>query len=264
MTTKPSARYPQIPTHNGASNERSAPPEGQTGAKKPVAGRSRRRRRGRAKPQELANEKQSEVREPEGETSPGVVDGWGAPGEWGDDWAGEYNTNDQHWGHAVGSPAITMGQEMERLASLHFELAQQIVPFWLKGIEAAEKGEPEPKLEAYWDEHIAKVKASGWFWTQSDYDRDEERRKKEAEEKKERGEEEWSNHQENEDLWNANGWAADAPGWDEVARWQSWAQVNTVTGEDNGWEQVNTKQQTKEPTKWWNRQQRTGQRNRRR
>ncbi|KAH6916863.1 hypothetical protein BKA70DRAFT_1250824 [Coprinopsis sp. MPI-PUGE-AT-0042] len=271
MATKSPVRQGEATKPRNLPRGAAAPPEGQTTAATPKQGQSRRRRRGRAKAQEPAEKGKAEVKEQEQE-APRVVetDGWGSPGAWGDDWAGEYNTNDKQWGHAAGKPPMTVEAELERKASLHFELAQQIVPFWLKGIEAAEKGEPELKLEAYWDEHIAKVKASGWFWTQSDYDRDEARRKKEKEERKARGEEEWSNNQEDakEDLWAANGWGN---GWDSAARWQSWEQDRS-----NGWEQVASKRPTQDvwagddgwagsgkKDKWWNRQPRHGQRNRR-
>lgn len=265
MTAKPSAQIPSAVASRETFNASFTPLDGQWKATKPNGGRSRRRRRGRTKQDGQANEKVNGTDQPEGQASKDVADGWGTPGAWGNDWAGECNTNEQHWGHPIGAVAMTMEDEMSRQASLHFELAQQLVPFWLKGIEAAERGEPEPKLEAYWDEHITKVKASGWFWTQSDYDRDEQRRKKEAEEKRARGEETWSNHQENEDLWDANGWGGDAPQWDSSVRWQNWGhQDNQANGEGNGWEQATTKRQAKEPEKWWNRQPRHEQRNRKR
>jgi hypothetical protein len=260
MATKLPARQGGTAKSSNVPHGAAALPEGQAAAAKSKQGKSRRRRRGPAKPSEapvVAVPKVQEEAPPVGETN-----GWGSPGAWADDWAEGYNTNDVHWGHAAGKPAMTVESELERQASLHFELAQQIVPFWLKGIEAAERGEPELKLEAYWDEHIAKVKASGWFWTQSDYDREEAKRKKEKEERKARGEDEWSNHQEDaqEDLWAANGWGN---GWDTAARWESW--------EQDGWEQVASKQRTQETwtgdagkkDKWWNRQHHGGQRNRR-
>ena len=50
-------------------------------------------------------------------------------------------------------------------AHMHSDFIKDLIPFYLKTVEAAEKEEPEVKLEAYLEEMIQKRKASGWYWS---------------------------------------------------------------------------------------------------
>lgn len=98
-------------------------------------------------------------------------------------------------------PPETLVEAMAQQARFHHELVHQIVPFWLKGIEAAERGEIL-KMEDFLNDIIAERKEAGWYWTASDYDREAKHTVHQKEQDR------WSNRKASEG--DDNGWGPNA------------------------------------------------------
>ncbi|EAU92687.1 hypothetical protein CC1G_01732 [Coprinopsis cinerea okayama7 len=140
------------------------------------------------------------------------VDGWvsvdpdNRPVDESNRWGG---IDESAWTRPPSKPQ-TMEDILAHQAHLHEDLLRDLVPYWLKGMEAAERGE-ELKLEVFLNQKIAERKATGWYWTQSDLDKEE----------KQQGDG-WSNHKaSNHDPGDDNGWGPNAEVWGDspAATW---------------------------------------------
>jgi hypothetical protein len=103
---------------------------------------------------------------------------------------------------------------------MHSDFIRDLIPFYLKTVEAAEKGEPEVKLEAYLEEMIQKRKASGWYWSLNDSG------KKDGDG--------WSDHRASNNGWGVpqdNGWGDPCTGYVEADGLGDWGH----TQQDKGW-----------------------------
>lgn len=123
-------------------------------------------------------------------------------GAWG---LGSTQEDPNAWGSAWMETPIkieTMEDLLKSQAQHAEDFMKDLVPFWLKSVDAAERGEPEVKLETYLDEKIRERQASGWYYTSPMENKDGDG---------------WSNHKASENGgwgdWRAtgNGWGVPEP-----------------------------------------------------
>lgn len=154
---------------------------------------------------------------------------WVAPGSgngdgMGNAWDTNYNNTASAWAEApiytvedgwdVAEPKIeTMEDILRRLAVHSDDFKKDLIPFFLKSVAAAEKEEPEVKLESFLADKVQARKASGWYRTGSDNG------KKDADG--------WSNHKASDNGWGDNG----DRGWGVQS---GWGPRNDIP-KDDGW-----------------------------
>lgn len=158
--------------------------------------------------------------------------GWGASGSgngsrWansGNAWDMNYNDTASAWvdtpmyrvedGWDVSESKVeTMEDLLGRLAVHSEDFKKDLIPFFLKSVAAAEKEEPEVKLESFLEDKVQARKASGWYWTGSD-----------SGNKPGDG---WSDRKASDNGWGDN----DNHGWGEQSGWG----VKNDTPNDDGW-----------------------------
>ncbi|KAJ2921139.1 hypothetical protein H1R20_g15955, partial [Candolleomyces eurysporus] len=135
-----------------------------------------------------------------------------------DPWAPTYPA-EADWGlpQPVKKEPENLEELMKAQAHMHSDFVRDLIPFYLKTIEASEKGEPEVKLESYLEEMIQKRKASGWYWSLSDSGK--------------KAGDGWSDHRASN-----NGWGVvQDDGWGEPATGRSGGEDWGRTQQDKGW-----------------------------
>lgn len=141
-------------------------------------------------------------------------------------WSNPAYAADDGWGQPEEKKIQTMDDLLKSQAQHVDDFIKDLVPFWLKSVDAAERGLPEVKLEAYLEEKVHERKASGWYHSTS------------IDGKLHKDGDGWSDRKASDNGWGDWGANDAAHGWNEAGPSANWRNMerNANFGQSNGWD----------------------------